>query len=274
MEFSWIPLIRNIKSVEWLYSRSKMVHLWIEILLKVNRVKESYPIGSEYVAVEPGQFISSARRMAAAINCSREIVGEYLKILEHQGWIMREEKGNLTLFTILKKEYLPFLPYTCKNEPEVPSPLSSPEKETSISTSLSTNSTTNPATYIYNINKKNNNIYSLLKREENLKFFEDLRRSEEFWKDAAQLMEVDEKLLKDKGESFFRESILKEDYKDTLPEVKDHLINWLKKSNLSQKNNTVKQFNKNKDNGKNTNDNRRGFDALPAQYDKSSKPKF
>lgn len=275
MEFSWIPLIRNIKTVDWLYSRSKMVHLWIEILFRVNRNPESYPIGTEFVPVAPGQFISSAKRIAAAINCSREIVGEYLKILEHQGWIKREEKGNLTLFTILKKEYLPFLPSAGKNEPEGQLPSNSPGKDIPIYTSLSTNSSTNSATYKYNnINKKNNNISSLLRREENLKFYEEIRNNNDFWEDASHLMEFDVSFLKDKSEKFFHECLLKEDYKSSMQEVKEHLVNWLKKNSIKEsKSNHTNQF-QNKENGKNTNNNRRGTEADTPRYRDGAEPKF
>ena len=275
MEFSWIPLIKNIKNIDWLYSRSKMLHLWIEILFRVSRNQESYPIGNEFIKVEPGQFISSVRRLAAAICCSREIVGEYIKILEHQGWLKREEKGNLTLFTILKKEYLPFLPSTDKKE-SVSYMTSDPSVNgTNLSPSLSTNPATNPATYKYNnINKKNNNNSPLLRREENLKFYEELRQNEEFWKDASLLLEMDEKFLRDKSELFFKECILKDDYKESVSGVKDHLVNWLKKLQENEKKFITNYSNTFKDNGKNTNNNRRGTEADTPRYRVGAEPKF
>ena len=107
MDLSWIPVFHQLRSVGWLYSESRMLHLWLEILFRVQRSKDTYPVKGESVEVRPGQFISSTRKLAAAISVDKDTVGRYLKILESQRWIERKVLGNVTLYTVLVMEQIP-----------------------------------------------------------------------------------------------------------------------------------------------------------------------
>lgn len=107
MDLSWIPVFHQLRSVGWLYSESRMLHLWLEILFRVQRSKDTYPVKGVSVEVRPGQFISSTRKLAAAISVDKDTVGRYLKILESQRWIERKVLGNVTLYTVLVMEQIP-----------------------------------------------------------------------------------------------------------------------------------------------------------------------
>ena len=107
MNLSWIPVLHHLRSVAWLYSESRMLHLWLEILFRVHRSRATYPVKGESVALAPGQFVASTRKLAAAISVDKDTVGRYLKILESQKWIDRKIMGNLTLYTVLVMEQIP-----------------------------------------------------------------------------------------------------------------------------------------------------------------------
>lgn len=82
MNLSWIPVLHYLRNVEWLYSESRMVHLWLEILFRVQRSADTYPIKGTTIDIMPGQFVASTRKLAAAIGADKDTVGRYLKILE------------------------------------------------------------------------------------------------------------------------------------------------------------------------------------------------
>lgn len=96
MNRSWIPILHLLRDVEWLYSESRMVHLWLEILFRVRRSRETYPVKGTVIEVRPGQFVASTRKLAASIGADKDTVGRYLRIFESQKWIERRDIGNAT----------------------------------------------------------------------------------------------------------------------------------------------------------------------------------
>lgn len=96
-----------LRNVEWLYSESRMVHLWLEILFRVQRAKGTYPIKGTTIDILPGQFVASTRKLAASIGADKDTVGRYMRIFEAQKWIRRLEIGNATLYTVLVMDQIP-----------------------------------------------------------------------------------------------------------------------------------------------------------------------
>ena len=107
MNRSWIPVMHYLRDVEWLYSESRMVHLWLEILFRVHRAKGTYPIKGTTIDILPGQFVASTRKLAASIGADKDTVGRYMRIFEAQKWIRRLEIGNATLYTVLVMDQIP-----------------------------------------------------------------------------------------------------------------------------------------------------------------------
>lgn len=267
MGLNKVDLLPEVRSIEWLYSRSKLLHLWLEILFRVNQDNDSYPFRGETIFLKPGQFISSARKLAASTNIDKDTVCDYLNMLESQKWIIRTNVGNLTLFTITKNSFAPGF-----NIEELSKNI--PEGEAHKKIELS-NSDTNSDTCLLN-NKDEGYKNKISLKEKNLKFYDEIRQNKQFWEQTSEQFHKDEGFLREISESFFKELQTKEDFKTSSKGVKSHLYNWLRRylefnSNL---NNSSQTKLSNIQNGKNTNDNRRGFDALPAQYDSSSDPKF
>ena len=61
-----------------------------------------------------------------------------------------------------------------------------------------------------------------------MKFYDEIRSNEDFWKDASNALKTDIPKLKQKGEECFGEFLAKHLFKATLAEVQDHLFNWLR----------------------------------------------
>lgn len=279
MDYSWIPIVRNIRQMDWFYGRSNLVHLWLEILFRASREPCTYPVGKEIIKLKPGQFVCSMRKLSNFLNISRNTLSDLIFILEKQGWIKKESVGNLTLFTVIKVDQMPFSQnYQSENSfsEYIKSSYTYNEDEIALSANTEAiNRAKVEAINIYNKNKINNTEKSsIYKREENLNFFKDIREDISFWDELSILLEIDLKTVKEKSEKFFHECLIKKDYKETVLEVKNHLINWLKKSHSNEKNN----FNPNTktfiEHGKNTNNNRRGTEADTPRYRDGAEPKF
>lgn len=202
MDISWIPVFHQLRSVGWLYSESRMLHLWLEILFRVQRSKDTYPVKGVSVEVRPGQFISSTRKLAA-ISVDKDTVGRYLKILESQRWIERKVLGNVTLYTVLVMEQIPG--FTIKEDTGQPT-VADAKTPTVGDTSGDTFGDIN---YINN----NINISPSPAREE--EFFEIFSRDKEAFRGIALALHCKEEILESMYPDFVQESRIKE--KDTRP---------------------------------------------------------
>lgn len=216
MDLSWIPVFHQLRSVGWLYSESRMLHLWLEILFRVQRSKDTYPVKGVSVEVRPGQFISSTRKLAAAISVDKDTVGRYLKILESQRWIERKVLGNVTLYTVLVMEQIPG--FTIKES----------TGQTAVSdTKTLTVGDTSGDTFgdINYINKNNNiNISPSPAREE--EFFEIFSRDKEAFRGIALALHCKEEILESMYQDFVQESRVKEKRYGTVLQCKEHFFNW------------------------------------------------
>lgn len=216
MNLSWIPVLHQLRSVGWLYSESRLFHLWMEILFRVQRSKDTYPVKGMSVEVRPGQFISSTRRLATAISVDKDTVGRYLKILESQKWIERKVMGNVTLYTVLVMEQIPG--FTIRDDTD--SPTNEDAK------SLTVGDTSGDTFGDINYNNKNNkkNISSSPACEE--EFFEILLRDKEAFREIALALHCKEEKLTSMYLDFVQESRIKEKRYETVLQCKEHFFNW------------------------------------------------
>lgn len=215
MDLSWIPVFHQLRSVGWLYSESRMLHLWLEILFRVQRSKDTYPVKGVSVEVRPGQFISSTRKLAAAISVDKDTVGRYLKILESQRWIERKVLGNVTLYTVLVMEQIPG--FTIKES----------AGQTAVTDAKTpTVGDTSGDTFgdIDYINKNNINISPSPAREE--EFFEIFSRDKEAFRGIALALHCKEEILESMYPDFVQESRVKEKRYGTVLQCKEHFFNW------------------------------------------------
>ena len=240
MNRSWIPVLHLLRDVEWLYSESRMVHLWLEILFRVRRSRETYPVKGTVIEVRPGQFVASTRKLAASIGADKDTVGRYLRIFESQKWIERQDIGNATLYTVLVTDQIPA--FSIFSEPE--NPVGDTCPGTSAATTGDTSSDTFGDTFgdIYYIdNNINNNSLPHAREEEVFEIFKN---------DATALEEIAEALRCGKSRldemlpDFFNECRIKKKQHPTVQECKDHFFNWARARLKQEQQNGIPQANR------------------------------
>ena len=241
MNRSWIPVLHLLRDVEWLYSESRMVHLWLEILFRVRRSRDTYPVKGMVIEVRPGQFVASTRKLAASIGADKDTVGRYLRIFEAQKWIARRDIGNATLYTILVMEQIPpFSIFTQAEESEAGDTGSGTAAATSGDTSSDTFGDTFGDIY-YIDNNINNNSLPHAREEEVFEIFKN---------DTAALEEIAEALRCGKSRldemlpDFFNECRIKKKLHPTAQECKDHFFNWARARLNREQQNVIPQANR------------------------------
>lgn len=240
MNRSWIPVLHHLRGVEWLYSESRMVHLWLEILFRVQRSRDTYPVKGTVIDILPGQFVASTRKLAASIGADKDTVGRYLRIFESQRWIRRQEIGNATLYTILSMEQIPAFSIISTPEEAGDTPACGSSPATFGDTSSDTSGDTFGDIYYKDNNIKNNSLSPA--REEEV--------FENFQKDTASLEEIADALRCDRSgldkmlPDFFNECRIKKKTHTTVQECKDHFFNWARARLNREQNNGIPKANR------------------------------
>lgn len=240
MNRSWIPVLHLLRNVEWLYSESRMVHLWLEMLFRVQRSKSTYPVRGTVIEVRPGQFVASTRKLAASIGADKDTVGRYLRIFESQRWIRRQEIGNATLYTILVMEHIPSFSIIQKPEDTDNDIVS----DTSTATVGDTSSDTFGDTFgdIYYIdNNINNNSLSPAREEE---VFDNFQKDTAALEEIADALRCEEPELRKMLPDFFNECRIKGKMHKTTQECKDHFFNWARARLNRELNNGISKANR------------------------------
>lgn len=240
MNRSWIPVMHYLRDVEWLYSESRMVHLWLEILFRVHRAKGTYPIKGTTIDILPGQFVASTRKLAASIGADKDTVGRYMRIFEAQKWIRRLEIGNATLYTVLVMDQIPGFSIMAPQDTAAIGASSEAQSPTNGDTSSDTVGDTFGDIY-YIDNNINKNSLSPAREGEVFEIFS---------KDTASLDEIagalhcERKILENMLPDFFQECRIKKKNHQTVQECKDHFFNWARARLERERNNGKPQENK------------------------------
>ncbi len=237
MNRSWIPVLHHLRDVEWLYSESRMVHLWLEILFRVRRSRDTYPVKGTVIEVRPGQFVASTRKLAASIGADKDTVGRYLRIFESQKWIARKDIGNATLYTILATEQIPAFSIFAE-----PGDSAGAYGDGTHGTSGDTSSDTFGDTFgdIYHIDNNINKIS--LPHACGEEIFEIFQKDSAALEEIAGALHCERKWLEEMLPDFFNECRIKKKLHPTVQECKDHFFNWARaRLNRGQNNVTAKE---------------------------------
>lgn len=260
----WIALSRDIER-HWIWLDARRFQMWVQLLFLCQYQDGEVMIGQNRIKLRRGQFATTISILSGYLRCSRNTTYTFLQILEESKMIKRENYFKFSIVTVLNyTKYQPIFDDVNVSNLEGKKQVSS---ERCFNTKLSTIKEKEEK------NKKINNSSSSSLREENLKFFEEIRSSSDFWKQTSESLGVAEKKLRDKAEKFFKERLAKEEYHKTMDEVRKYLFNWLRKAielevNSQKQNQTIPQ------NGRTEIDNRRGFDAPTPGGDELSKGIF
>lgn len=96
----WIKLHRKITD-SWVYENRDMFFYWIDILLMVNHKAKKYPLNKRLITIQPGQKLTSRRKLAVRWKVDKDTVGTILDTFKSDGMIDFENKYNGTLLTVL-----------------------------------------------------------------------------------------------------------------------------------------------------------------------------
>ncbi|MCP3663973.1 MAG: hypothetical protein GY696_16030 [Gammaproteobacteria bacterium] len=95
----WIKLHRKMTDWSW-YQDSKMVHLFLHLLLKANSHDGSW----KGTVVKRGQLICGRRKLALETGISEQTIYRKLRLLEAEQQITTKSNNRFTLITICKYE--------------------------------------------------------------------------------------------------------------------------------------------------------------------------
>lgn len=247
MNRSWIPVLHLLRNVEWLYSESRMVHLWLEILFRVQRSRDTYPVKGTVIEVRPGQFVASTRKLAASIGADKDTVGRYLRVFESQKWIARQDIGNATLYTVLVMEQIPAFSIFDTQGDAASGTVSDVAPATVGDTSSNTFGDTSSDTFgdtfgdIYYIDNNINKSSLPHAREEEV--FEIFKNDVAAFEEIAKALHCEKAKLDSMLPDFFNECRIKEKHHLTPQEWKNHFFNWAR-ARLNKEQNVIPQANR------------------------------
>lgn len=101
MNVGWIALPRDIAN-HWLWNSPRRLRMWMQLVFMANWEKSFAVWGTKRVELERGQFSTTMRALARALDCTKQTLLTFLQLLEDDGMITREIPGNkFTIITIV-----------------------------------------------------------------------------------------------------------------------------------------------------------------------------
>ena len=217
-------------------------------------------IGKNRVEVKKGQFATTMRILSSQFHCGKQCTMDFLKTLEEGDLIKKEVFSKYTLITVL--DYMEMKPMRGMKS-SVESRSKAPPHDRKNDRKAA------------HIKESNNKEDSSSSRADFEKIFQTLREDEEMWSVIAQDRKGSMDELRAAAEEFFRERLLKLDTPPDFQAIKNHLVNWLRKS--EEINTTKKKIRKHQNqdyNGTAAPDLRRGVDEAPPEPRGAKKGRF
>ena len=97
----WIRLYRSVTAKAW-YKDSRVVHLWIHLLLKANHQEgREVMFGGKVIKLKRGQFISGRHALSAETGIEVSKIVRTLELLKNEHQIEQQASNKNSLFTIV-----------------------------------------------------------------------------------------------------------------------------------------------------------------------------
>ena len=96
----WICLHRSLQE-HWVYDDPIALKAWICILLTANHKETKVLFDGELLPVKKGQFLTSVRKFAEKVGCSRRKAENMLELFERDKMIHRERHKKGTLLSVV-----------------------------------------------------------------------------------------------------------------------------------------------------------------------------
>ena len=99
MSGGWIHLHRSILD-HWTFSDPVVLKAWIYVLLATNHKEAKVLFDGDLIFINKGQFVTSVRKFAEKVGCTRRKAEKLLELFECDGMIRREKCKRGTLLTV------------------------------------------------------------------------------------------------------------------------------------------------------------------------------
>lgn len=202
----YVKLHREIED-HWLWLNPQHLRAWLYLLFEAAWEPKTIPWGkNETVTLERGQVATTIRKLMGRWGYYAEATLDFLKVLEAQGMITRQTSSKMTIITIVNYDKYQFDEDSAERKPKRKSKHIKEDKKEEI---------------------KNNNLISL-SRENDLNFFEELKKDSLFFEQAAMSLKADLSSLHQYAEQFFNEMLIKEKFHPSYTDYRQHFYNWVK----------------------------------------------
>ena len=208
---------RNIRD-HWLWRDPKKFIRWTDLVMEAVWEPGSTVFGNTRVELDRGQIVTSIRTLMHRWGTNSRYVTDFLDLLESEKIIITETTKVYTLITIVDYDEQQRGSGDGLNEQKLPHGTADEEhlrlhqRQREGSQFKEDN----------NINNKNSSLSST--REENLKFYEDLKNNENETEDLAKLLECEAEKIRTMMLKFFIEAV-DEEHKSA-GKFRKHFINW------------------------------------------------
>lgn len=244
----WIAIHRRIID-NWIWSEAIYLKRWLDLLFCAAWEPTVWRSGSTKIRIERGQIVTSVRRLIHRWGANGRFITEFLDILEDENMIRREKVQKLTVITIVNYDK-----YQCVIIPPE-DPESREERLRSWSQSWQQNKQEN------NINKLNNHQPSLSCEEENLKFYEELKKSDSAFEQAAMSLGCTKQELLELLDKFMGEQNFKQTKHRDSSDFRNHFFDWARYQVRNKRNDERRKEQNNQDGGADKYERRRGTDV-------------
>ncbi|MFA5715039.1 MAG: hypothetical protein WC998_04835 [Candidatus Paceibacterota bacterium] len=100
----WIKTYRELID-HWVWQNDKYLKCWLWFLLHANHSECKILIGSEFMEIKRGEFITSISKICEATGMTMQVTRTFLSLLEKDKMINKQTTSKLTKISICKYEY-------------------------------------------------------------------------------------------------------------------------------------------------------------------------
>ena len=100
----WIKTYRELID-HWIWQNDKYLKGWLWFLFHANHSECKILIGSEFIEIKRGEFITSISKICKATGMTMQVTRTFLNLLEKDKMINKQTTNKLTKISICKYEY-------------------------------------------------------------------------------------------------------------------------------------------------------------------------
>ena len=100
----WIRTYRELEN-HWIWQNDKYLKSWLWFLFRANHTVNKVLIGTEFIEVQRGEFLTSIYKICEATGMSAQSTRTFLKLLQRDKMINKQATSKLTKVTICNYDY-------------------------------------------------------------------------------------------------------------------------------------------------------------------------